>query len=116
MKSEEQVMSHQINLCTSVLPDITYDDVIAIALEAGYDGIELRVHADSHQTLSVLEEQGTRLKRDLERRGLDVPVLNTYVGVDDTMQVHRLIACAKSMGVPRLRLTLPRSAQAKVAN
>jgi sugar phosphate isomerase/epimerase len=108
-------MPHKINLCTSVLPDSPFADVIAMALEAGFDGIELRVHDAYHRSLATLEEQGPALRRDLERLGLDIPVLNTYVGINDEPQVHRLIGCAKAMEVPRLRLTLPRSGNAAVA-
>ena len=108
-------MPHQMNLCTSVLSNSRFDDAVAIALEAGFDGIELRVHDAYHQSLAALEERGPRLRRALEQRGLDIPLLNTYVGIDDQEQVSRLFACARKMGVPRLRLTLPRSAQASVA-
>jgi sugar phosphate isomerase/epimerase len=108
-------MPHQINLCTSILPKNTFDEVIAMALDAGFDGIELRVADNYHQSLTTLEKTGRRLRRSLERRGLDMPVLNTYVGIDDEPQVSRLLACAQKMDVPKLRLTLPVSARASVA-
>jgi sugar phosphate isomerase/epimerase len=106
-------MLSSINLCTSILPAFSFSDVVEIALESGYQGIELRVKDDFHQSLAELEQHGPALRRSLEQRGLQIPILNSYAGVDQP--ADRLIECARRMGVPRLRLVLPRSAKAAVA-
>lgn len=101
-----------INLCTSVLPRFSYDQAIDIAIAAGFDGIELRVKDDGHQSLDNLEQSGVMLRRQLEARRLEISVLNSYVGIHDTRNVDRLLACAQGMGVSKVRLVLPRASAA----
>jgi sugar phosphate isomerase/epimerase len=108
-------MLSAINLCTSVLPGLSMADVVEIATAGGYQGIELRVNDDYHLSLADLERHGRELCRRLERKALSVAVLNSYIPVADEAQVDRLIECAALMGVPRVRVVLPRSARSAVA-
>lgn len=108
-------MFSRINLCTSVLPDFSFTDAVEIAVESGFRGIELRVKQDFHQSLEELEKSGPALCAQLEKRELKVPVLNSYLPVEDQASVSRLIQCGRRMGVPLVRLVLPRSARSAVA-
>lgn len=104
-----------MNLCTSVLPKFSFNDAVDIAVQAGYEGIELRVNGNYHKSLEDLDKEGCFLRRKLERTGLSVPVLNSYLPVDDEGAVDRLLQAAQKMGVPKVRLVLPRGCQASVS-
>jgi len=106
-------MFSSINLCTSILPAYSFADAVEIAIESGFHGIELRVKDDFHQSLAELEKHGPALRGSLEQRDLQIPILNSYAGVNEP--ADRLLECARRMGVPRVRLVLPRSARAGVA-
>ena len=108
-------MYTRMNLCTAVLPTYSFDESIEIALASGYKGIELRVNEDYHKTLGDLEKEGRFLRSKLHRAGLEIPVLNSYIPLEDERSVDRLISCASTMGVPRARVVLPRSCNASVS-
>lgn len=108
-------MSFYLNLCTSVLPKFSFKDAVEIAISSGYQGIELRVNDNYHKSLEELSSSGASLRRQLERAGLSVPVLNSYIPVDDEQVVDQLLYCSKKMGVPKARLVLPRSCHASVS-
>jgi sugar phosphate isomerase/epimerase len=108
-------MPLNLNLCTAVLPKFSLEDAVEIALKSGFRGIELRVSDDYHKSLEELSNTGTFLKRQLERAGLLVPVLNTYIPIEDNKSVEQLLECCKKMGVPKARLVLPKSCSASVA-
>lgn len=98
-----------INLCTAVLPKFSFQDVIDIAASSGYQGVELRVSGDYHKSLNDLDMESHFLKRGIEKAGLKVPVLTSYIPVDDEESVDRLLRNAEKMDVPKARLVLPRS-------
>ena len=108
-------MFSKINLCTSVLPQFSFADAVEIAIESGYRGIELRVKQEFHQSLDDLERSGPGLRARLEKRGLRIPVLNSYLPIEDARSVRRLMECGRRMDVPLVRLVLPRSASSAVA-
>lgn len=104
-----------MNLCTSVLPKFSFNDAIEIAAQSGYQGIELRVNGNYHKSLEDLNNEGSFLRHKLERAGLAVPVLTSYLPVDDEESVNNLLGCAEKMGVPTVRLVLPRGCHASVS-
>jgi sugar phosphate isomerase/epimerase len=108
-------MSLNLNLCTAVLPKFSFEDTVEIAIESGYRGIELRVNKDSHKSLEELNTTGVFLQRQLQRAGLSVPVLNSYIAVEDEESVDQLLECCQKMGVPKARVVLPKSCNASVA-
>ncbi|HLP89631.1 MAG TPA: sugar phosphate isomerase/epimerase [Nostocaceae cyanobacterium] len=109
-------MSLHLNLCTAVLSKFTFEDVIEIAIAAGYQGIELRVKEDNHKSLDELTNTGVFLQKQIQRAGLAVPVLNSYISIEDTHAVDQIIECCQKMNVPKVRLVLPKSCNASVAN
>lgn len=104
-----------MNLCTSVLPKFSFNEAVDIAIQSAYQGIELRVNDNFHKSLEELDQEGFFLRRKLERAGLAVPVLNSYLPVDDEGSVDQLLQVAEKMGVPKVRLVLPRGCHASVA-
>jgi sugar phosphate isomerase/epimerase len=107
-------MSPSVNLCTAILPACSFGDVVEIACAAGYQGIELRVDAQYHKSLEALLRDGVRIKRVLETRSLQLPILTSYIPLDDHESISKLLLCCKNMSVPRARVVLPRSCQAAV--
>lgn len=108
-------MSLNLNLCTATLPNFSFTDAIEIALASGYHGIELRVSDDYHKSLQELSNTGTFIKKQLQQAGLSVPVLNTYIPVEDNKSIDQLLECCQKMGVPKARLVLPKSCGASIA-
>lgn len=108
-------MFSPMNLCTAVLPKFSFNDAVDIAIQSGYQGIELRVNDNFHKSLDELSVEGRFLRYRLEHAGLSVPVLTSYLPVDDEKSVDKLLGVAESMGVPKVRLVLPRGCHASVA-
>lgn len=104
-----------MNLCAAVLPKFTFNEVVEIAIQSGYQGIELRVNDNYHKSVEALNNEGIFLRRKLEKAGLAVPVLTSYLAVDDEQSVDQLLSAAEKMGVPKVRLVLPRSCHASVS-
>ena len=103
-----------INLCTAILPGSSFYDVVEIARVSGYQGIELRVDAQYHKSLEELRREGKQIQRVLEQARLQLPILSSYIPLDDQQSIDTLLYCCQNMGVPKARLVLPRSAQAAV--
>ncbi len=47
-----------MNLCTAVLPKFSFNDSVDIAIQSGYQGIELRVNDNYHKSLADLDNEG----------------------------------------------------------
>lgn len=108
-------MNYNLNLCTSILSQFTFADVVDIALESGYKGIELRVSDDYHKSLKQLAARGNVSKRQLEQRGLQIPVLNSYLPINDEESVDFLLSVCQKLQIPKARLVLPRSCHGAVS-
>lgn len=105
----------KMNLCTAVLPKFSFHDSVDIAIQSGYQGIELRVNDNYHKSLDELDNEGLFLRRKLEQAGLTIPVLTSYLPVEDEAAVDKLLQSAEKTGVPKARLVLPRSCHASVS-
>jgi sugar phosphate isomerase/epimerase len=103
-----------INLCTAILPAYSFDNLVEIAHASGYQGIELRVDAQYHESLEDLQRKGMRIKRTLEQARLKLPILSSYIPLDDHRSIDKLLGCCQTMGVSKARVALPRSCQAAV--
>jgi len=107
-------MSLNLNLCTSILPGFDCNDAIEIARQSGFQGIELQVLDDGHKSLNQLASSGHLCKRKIEKAGLKLPVLNTYIPLADERAIDLLLLCCQKMEVPKARVVLPRSCNAAV--
>ncbi len=103
------------NLCTAVLPGFDFDQMAAVVKTAQFKTIELRVHEYGHKSLDELEHQGLDVIRKLEKDEIEVQVLNSYLPIEENAKVDRMLNVCHNMGVPRVRLVLPRSCKASVS-
>lgn len=103
-----------ITLCSTTLPACSFEEVVAIAQAADYRGIELRVDGNYHQSLDDLKQHGNTIVRTLHAAGLSLPVLSSYIPLDDEQSLQALLTCSARLGVPQARVVLPRSCSAQV--
>lgn len=104
-----------MNLCTSTLPGFAFSQVIDIATRSGCSGVELRVADTCHKSLYDLTIGGPKVARVIADAGLRLAVLNSYIPIEDESAVDALIDAAAALGVPQVRVVLPRAAHAAVA-
>ncbi len=104
-----------MNLCTSTLPGFSFDTVLDIAELSGSQGIELRIADAYHISIENALTNGVSIFRAVKARNLALSVLNSYIAIEDTQAVDNLIYAAKIMETPKVRVVLPRAAQAAVA-
>jgi len=107
-------MDSPVNVCTSTMPAFALDDCLKLAAEAGYQGVELRVHDKYHISLPQLYNQCDHIRRGVEANRLGLRVYNTYYGVTDTDATDALIRICRRTGVRYFRVTLPVAGQADV--
>ena len=112
--SRSQTKDRPVNVCTSTMPAFVLGDCLKLAANAGYQGVELRVHDNYHITLSQLISQCGQIKRIIEANRLDLRVYNTYYGVTDSDAVDALIHICKRTGVRYFSVTLPVAGKADV--
>jgi len=89
------------------MPAFALDDCLKLAANAGYQGVELRVHNNYHISLPRLYYQCDEIKRRIEGYKLALSVYNTYYGVTDACAIDTLIRVCQRTGVRYFRLTLP---------
>ncbi len=109
---------------TVCMPEYDLAATAALLARYGYDGVEWRVqqidpalageppsfwrHNKSTVDLATIEKRGPAV-RDLTRAaGLEIPSLAPYVPLSDHEGAERLLRLARAMGVPMLRLGIPR--------
>ncbi|HHJ16684.1 MAG TPA: sugar phosphate isomerase/epimerase [Gammaproteobacteria bacterium] len=105
-----------MNLCTSTLSGFDFQQALEIAVASGCQGIELRVADSYHKSLRDLSESGASVAKTISDAGLGLAVLNSYIPIEDESTVDALIDAARVMGVPQVRVVLPRAARAAVAS
>ncbi|NPV07550.1 MAG: sugar phosphate isomerase/epimerase [Anaerolineae bacterium] len=112
---------------TVMLPEWTPEEAVGKLAEAGYDGVEWRVHqlssaapgsvpaamrywAANRCTLDAdtLPERAAEVRRMTEAAGLEMPALGTYVTCEELEKVRRLMGAAAAMGAPMMRVGPPR--------
>ncbi len=111
---------------TVMLPEWTPEEAVGRLAEAGYDGVEWRVHqpftgaADSvpapfrywganRCTIDAagLPREAATVRAMTDAAGLEMPALGTYVTCEDLEAVRRLMEAARIMGSPMLRVGPP---------
>lgn len=107
-------MGSSLNVCTATMPAFALNDCLKLAADAGYQGVELRVHDNYHISLPQLYFQCDQIKRSIEATKLDLSVYNTYYGVTDSCAIDTLIRICQRTGVRYFRVTLPVAGKADV--
>src|SRR6185436_7076418 len=82
---------------TKVLQDLNFEKTAAVAVELGWDGIELPLRAKGHVLPEKVDEDLPRFVEALKAKGLEVLVAATDLkGADDPHAEKVLRALAKS--------------------
>lgn len=108
---------------TVCMPDYDLEPAAKLLAELGYQGVEWRVTArqmgevqganfwvNNRCTVDTQEfiDDPLSIKRITDSAGLKIPSLGTYVSADELDTVENLMRSAKAIGVPCLRVGLPR--------
>lgn len=107
---------------TVSIPDYTLEEAVREVKDAGYDGIEWRVidqdpastakgfWAANKATLpfSTLAERAADYRKLTDGAGLETPSIGTYVSCADLTVVESAMTGAKALGVPQLRVQVPK--------
>jgi sugar phosphate isomerase/epimerase len=114
----------KISVFTVCLPEYDLEQTVALLAGCGYDGVEWRVqridpslageppsywrHNRSTVDLTTIVEQAPAVRELTRSAGLEMPALATYVPCGDEENAERVMRAAMSMGVPMVRLGVPR--------
>ena len=105
------------------LPEFTPEEAVTVLSELGYDGVEWRVTDQQPSTdaspgfwagnrctwpLATLAEDAPQIRSLTEGAGLAMPALGTYAVCDDLAAVERAMRGAALLGVPQLRINVPK--------
>lgn len=104
-----------MNLCMSTLPYFDLQSGLALTRDAGFTGIELRVHDQYHISLNELYHKAREVRALVDSHQLDLSVFNTYYGINDECAVDTLIRACRRSGVRFFRVVLPVAGCAQVA-
>ncbi len=114
----------KISVFTVCMPEYDLRQTAALLAREGYDGVEWRVqridpalaaeapsywrHNKSTVDLSTIVEEAQAVCDLARSAGLEMPSLATYMQCSDRGDAERAMQGAKAMGVPMLRLGVPR--------
>lgn len=104
-----------MNLCMSTLPAFDLQSGLAITRDAGFSGIELRVHDQYHISLNELYHKAREVRALVDSYQLELSVFNTYYGINDECAIDTLIRACRRSGVRHFRVVLPVAGRAAVA-
>jgi sugar phosphate isomerase/epimerase len=91
---------------TVLLPDRNLEETFDLLARLGYDGVELRVKDDYHVAPGRVLSFGERLKALTARTGLEIPVLATYLSVDEREALVPVFEAADLLGATGVRVSL----------
>lgn len=90
---------------TVILPELKDRTQIVKKLkEFGYDGVDWRVQTDYHIDPQNVEKEATQLRDICGDSNLDIVALATYLPLDQTEEIKRVLNGAITMGCKRIRL------------
>lgn len=113
----------KIAVFTVSLPEYTPEEAVAKLREHGYDGVEWRVidqqpspdgqpgfWAGNRATwpLSSFVADAPRIRAMTQDAGLEMPALGTYASCGDLNAVEQAMKGAAALGVPQLRINVPK--------
>jgi sugar phosphate isomerase/epimerase len=109
-------MNRPVNICTSTLAAFSLDEALELSAGAGYEGVELCVHGNSHVSLQQLETRCRAILRQVEAHRLDLRVYSTSFGVNELGAIEAMIDICLRTGVKYFRVALPLAGVAAVRN
>jgi sugar phosphate isomerase/epimerase len=89
---------------TKPLQELSFEDTARVAVEIGWDGIELALRAKGHVLPERVEEDLPRLAEALRARGLTILVLATDITGSDSPLAERVLRAAVRSGIRLYRL------------
>lgn len=92
---------------TVLLGDRSVAEAAATVARLGYDGIEWRVHPDYHLPVDTILDGAREAKRISESEGLEIPMLSTYLKLDQAEDVARVAEAAAEISCPAVRVWPP---------
>lgn len=92
------------SVLSSVLPELTAEEVAKAIARAGYDGVEWRVNGEYHFPEATIEKEAPRIKALCDAHGIEIAGLTTYIQADDSDAIERLASAAQVMECRRFRL------------
>lgn len=104
-----------MNLCMSTLPNFDLQSGLALTREAGFTGVELRIHDQYHISLNELYHNAREVRELVDSHQLELSVFNTYYGINDECAIDTLIRACRRSGVRFFRVVLPIAGRAHVA-
>jgi len=115
-------MPWKYSVFTVMCPELDLEQTAALAASLGFDGLEWRVAKrppepiaeisywdGNRSTVAVddLEADLARAKEIADRRGLELPILGTYMRCHELELVERAMRAAAAVGCPKLRVGPP---------
>ncbi|MFI6107739.1 sugar phosphate isomerase/epimerase family protein [Streptomyces sp. NPDC051310] len=93
------------------VPGMPVADVVRLAAETGYDGVELRVHPDEPVHPGLVAHERRAIAGEFARAGVDILAVAGYAqvaaaGDDEPVyeELHRLLYLAADLGAPYVRV------------
>jgi sugar phosphate isomerase/epimerase len=96
-------MSMKFSVQTSVLPELTIEQVVEKLSQHGYDGVEWRLHEAYHIHPSEVLRKAREIKKLVEDHGLEVSCLMGFVPLEDISAQEEIAHACALMGCPRYR-------------
>jgi sugar phosphate isomerase/epimerase len=100
---------------TVLLGDRSVAEAAATVARLGYDGIEWRVHPDYHLPFDTIKESAPEAKRISESEGLEIPVLSTYLKLEQASDILLVAEAAAAISCPAVRVWPPEYDEKKKA-
>jgi sugar phosphate isomerase/epimerase len=97
-------MKHSV--FTVLLPDRSLEETFDLLSRLGYDGVELRVKDDYHVAPGQVLPLGGWLQALMERTGLEIPVIATYLSVEERELLLPVFEAADLLGAAGVRVSL----------
>jgi len=107
---------------TVMTPDLGLGEVASTLKSLGYEGVEWRVTTVPKEPPATVDfwrgnratvdasrvlEKAPEVKALLDKYGLSIPSLGTYVTAKDLEEVRRSMEAARIMGCPKIRVGVP---------
>ncbi|MFI1013184.1 sugar phosphate isomerase/epimerase family protein [Streptomyces sp. NPDC020965] len=93
------------------VPGLPVADVVALAADTGYQGVELRAAPDEPVHTGITQDERARVAKEFERAGVQVLSVCGYTGAaaegDDTpvlQEIGELLWLARDLGAPFVRV------------
>ena len=92
---------------SKILGDYSIPETAKMIKEAGYDGVEWRIHSENHVSLEEVEDKADYLREISSSYGLEIVNLGSYIQARETKNFEKLCKAAKKAGTKNIRVWAP---------